>query len=120
MIDSGWTGTLADRTIEASAGGSGTGTLRTLAAGSGTETLELVFENTAVAGSEFEPYSILVQCVGAGCVDDITEGEPTVITLSSFTAKPSAGGPASPLWLGLAGLTVLVGGSFVWTKRRAG
>ena len=45
---------------------------------------------------------------------------PTAVTLSSFAAKSSAGGLASGLWLGLAGLTVLIAaGSLFWAKRRA-
>ncbi len=47
-------------------------------------------------------------------------GTPTAVTLSSFAAKSSAGGVASPLWLGLAGLTVVSAGSLFWTKRRVG
>ncbi len=46
-------------------------------------------------------------------------GGPTAVTLSSFAAKPSAGGSVSPLWLGLAGLT-MAAGSLFWTKRRVG
>ncbi len=47
-------------------------------------------------------------------------GPPTAVTLSSFTAKPSAGGPVSRLWPGLVGLTALAASSLFWTKRRAG
>lgn len=51
----------------------------------------------------------------------IIGGQPTVVTLSSLTARSSAGGSASGLWLGLTGLTVLVAaGSLFWAKRRAG
>jgi hypothetical protein len=45
-------------------------------------------------------------------------GPPTVVTLSSFAAKPSAGGAIRPLWVGMAGLTVLAAGSLCWAKRR--
>ena len=105
-IESGWAGTLADRTIEAGTGGR-------------TETLEFEFQNQAVAGTTSQPYSILVQCVGDGCVDSVEEVGPTVITLSVLDAKSSAGGSANWLWLGLAGLTVLAAGSLFWTKRQA-
>ena len=62
--------------------------------------------------------------LGAG-EDDLTidfgySSTPTAVTLSSFAAESSAGGSASWLWLGLAGLTVLAAGSLFWTKRRAG
>lgn len=43
--------------------------------------------------------------------------DPTAVTLSSFAAK--AGGLASPLWLGVAGLTVLAAGTLFWAKRRS-
>ena len=42
---------------------------------------------------------------------------PTAVTLSSFAAESSAGGSASRLWLGFAGL-VLAAGSLFWVKRR--
>ena len=45
--------------------------------------------------------------------------EPTAVTLSSFAARSSAGGFARGLWLGLAGVVLIVGGLF-WVKRRAG
>jgi hypothetical protein len=48
---------------------------------------------------------------------EVGGGTPTAVTLSSFAAKPSAGGSASRLWLGLAGLAVAAG-SFFWAKRR--
>ncbi|MBM3150337.1 MAG: hypothetical protein FJZ88_10005 [Chloroflexi bacterium] len=44
-------------------------------------------------------------------------GTPTAVTLSTFAARSSAGGWASPLWLGFAGLTVLAAG--FWAKRRS-
>ena len=50
----------------------------------------------------------------------VAESDPTAVTLSSFAAKPNAGGAVSPLWLGVAGVTVLVAGSLFWKKRRAG
>ncbi len=50
----------------------------------------------------------------------IAESIPTAVTLSSFAARSSAGGSASGLWLGLAGLTVLAAGSLLWAKRRGG
>jgi hypothetical protein len=50
---------------------------------------------------------------------DCTAG-PTAVTLSSLAAKSSAGGSASPLWLGLVGLTMLAAGSLFWAKRRGG
>ncbi len=54
--------------------------------------------------------------------DDIDQDggsvSPTAITLSSFAARPSAGGAVSPLWLGLAGVTLLAAGSLFWKKRR--
>ncbi len=50
----------------------------------------------------------------------VAEVDPTAVTLSSFTAKPSAGGSVSRLWPGLAGLTVLAAGSLFWTKRWVG
>lgn len=63
------------------------------------------------------------------CLHDVSQGTtitgpdcdtiPTAVTLSSFAAKASTGGLASPLWLGLAGLTVLAAGSLFWIKRRA-
>lgn len=43
--------------------------------------------------------------------------DPTAVALSSFAAK--AGDLASPLWLGLAGLTVLAAGTLFWAKRRS-
>ena len=52
-----------------------------------------------------------------GYIDDYT---PTAVTLSSFAAKSSAGGSASPVWLGLTGLTMLAIGSLFWVKRRVG
>ena len=65
--------------------------------------------------------------VRAGSVEDAGTGEdkvfenfvPTAVTLSSFAARSSAGGPAGGLWLGLAGLTVLASGGLFWAKRRA-
>jgi hypothetical protein len=48
----------------------------------------------------------------------VAESTPTAVTLSSFIAKSSAGGPVSPLWLGLVGLTVLVAGCLFWANRR--
>jgi hypothetical protein len=58
----------------------------------------------------------------AGTGEDIVRWDwnPTVVTLSSLTARSSAGGSASGLWLGLAGLTVLAAGSLLWAKRWAG
>ena len=50
----------------------------------------------------------------------VATSKPTAVTLSSFAAKSSAGGSTNWLWLGLAGLTVLVAGSMFWAKRRAG
>ena len=44
---------------------------------------------------------------------------PTAVTLSSFAANSSAGGSASPLWLGLAGLAMLAVSSLLWVKRRS-
>ena len=44
--------------------------------------------------------------------------EPTAVTLSSFAARSSAGGAVSPLWLGLAGVTVLA--SLFWRKQLTG
>jgi len=49
----------------------------------------------------------------------VAETIPTAVTLSSFTARPSAGGFVSPRWLGMMGL-VLASGSLFWKKRRAG
>jgi uncharacterized repeat protein (TIGR01451 family) len=49
----------------------------------------------------------------------VAETIPTAVTLSSFTARPSAGGFVSPRWLGMVGL-VLASGSLFWKKRRAG
>jgi hypothetical protein len=46
-------------------------------------------------------------------------GVPTAVTLSSFAGRSSAGGSASGLWLGVAGLTVLAAGSLFRAKRRA-
>ncbi|MBM4467883.1 MAG: hypothetical protein FJ014_20430 [Chloroflexi bacterium] len=116
-IDSGWTGSLADRTIEAGTGGGGG--LWALAAASNTETLELVFQNQAGDPTLTEPYFIAVWCFGEGCYDEVgEEAKPTAVTLSTFAARSSAGGLASPLWLGLAGLT-LAAGSLFWVKRRA-
>ena len=43
---------------------------------------------------------------------------PTAVTLSSFAARSSAGGSASPVWPGLAGVTILAAGSLFWKKRR--
>jgi hypothetical protein len=45
---------------------------------------------------------------------------PTVVALSFFAAKSSAGGSASGLWPGLVGLAVVAAGSLFWAKRRAG
>jgi hypothetical protein len=45
---------------------------------------------------------------------------PTAVTLSSFAAKSRAGGSASGLWLGLAGLTVLAAGGSLWIRRQSG
>jgi hypothetical protein len=113
-IHSGWTGTLADRTIEVDAGGGG---VHILAAR--TETLEFEFQNLAGDPTLTEPYRIAAQCFGQGCYDDVgEEGTPTAITLSSFAAKSSAGGLASPLWLGAVGWTVLAAGSLFCRKRR--
>jgi hypothetical protein len=50
----------------------------------------------------------------------VAEGGPTAVTLSSLAARPGGGGSASRLWLGLAGLAVVVAGSLFWTKRRTG
>jgi hypothetical protein len=47
-------------------------------------------------------------------------GEPTVVTLSSLTARSSAGGSVSGLWLGLVGLTVLAAGGSLWIRRQSG
>jgi hypothetical protein len=47
-------------------------------------------------------------------------GGPTAVTLSSLAARSSAGGWASPLWLGLVGGMVLAAGSLFWVKRRGG
>jgi len=106
MIDSGWAGTLANRTIEAGAS-------------SRTETLVFEFQNEAVAGTTSQPYSILVQCFGQGCADSTEEAGPTVITLSSFAARSGAGDLPSGLWPRLAGLTVLATGILFWIKRWA-
>jgi hypothetical protein len=117
-ISGGWVGTIDDRTIEpADAGGSGG--LWALASTGRTETLVFLFDD-AVNATQFDTYYISVKCVGDGCEGLIGDAGPTVITLSSFAARSSAGGSVSPLWLGLAGLTVLSAGSFVWTKRRTG
>jgi hypothetical protein len=58
----------------------------------------------------------------AGIGEDILgfDWNPTAVTLSSLSARSSAGGSASGLWLGLAGLTVLAAGSLLWTKRWVG
>lgn len=103
-IQSGWAGTETHRTIEVGS----------------TETLELTFVNPANNDPVFDdPYSIIVVFEGQDCKVQITSGRATAVTLSSFDAKSSAGGPVSPLWLGLAGLTVLAAGSLAWAKRRA-
>ena len=108
MIDSGWAGTLADRTIE-------------VGTSSRTETLEFEFENLAGDPTLTEPYRIGVQCFGQGCYDDVGEGsKPTVITLSSFAARSGAGGLPSGLWPRLVGLTILATGSLFGIKRWAG
>ncbi len=52
-------------------------------------------------------------------IDDAGGAPPTAVTLSSFAAKSTAGGSASPVWPGLAGLTVLAAGSLFWKKRRS-
>jgi LPXTG-motif cell wall-anchored protein len=46
-------------------------------------------------------------------------GPPTAVTLFSFAVNSGAGGSVNPLWLGLAGLTMLAAGSLFWVKRRA-
>jgi TQXA domain-containing protein len=46
-------------------------------------------------------------------------GPPTVITLSSFAAKSSAGGSSNWLWLGLVSLPVLAAGSSRWIRRQS-
>jgi hypothetical protein len=45
--------------------------------------------------------------------------EPTAVTLSSFAAKSGTNSAVSPLWLGLAGLTLAAGNLF-WRKRLTG
>jgi len=47
-----------------------------------------------------------------------TGAGPTIVTLSSFSAKPSAGPEASPVWLWLVGAAALVMGGVVWVRKR--
>ncbi|MGA9350608.1 MAG: hypothetical protein WBW48_17645 [Anaerolineae bacterium] len=80
---------------------------------------------TPGSGEEMLDFNFVVRAgsrVDAGTGEDILKFDwnPTAVTLSSFAAKSSAGGSASPLWLGLAGLTVLAAGSLFWAKRWAG
>ena len=48
----------------------------------------------------------------------VPQGPPTAITLSSFAARPSIDDSRRWLWLGLAGVTVVVAGSLFRAKRR--
>ena len=66
-----------------------------------------------------ETYCVVTVADGVTITGPDCDYTPTAVTLSSFAAKSSAGGWASPLWLGLAGLTVVVAGSLFWAKRRA-
>ena len=43
---------------------------------------------------------------------------PTGVTLSSFSAKSSAGLEASPVWPWLVGVAALAAGSVLWVRRR--
>jgi uncharacterized repeat protein (TIGR01451 family) len=75
--------------------------------------------------ASFEDNILAMTTLGAGAQDltidfgVLAGSPPTAVTLSSFAATSSGGNSANWLWLGLAGVTMLVAGSLFWAKRRA-